>query len=142
MDSLDALNLAAPIADTYNELEAMLLSHIAEQLAANPDTLINATSEWRIKLLAQMGRVNKETAKIIAAKTGKVPSEVEKVVEQAINKVLVENAVSGKSVSAHIENAMKSFDRQAVINKYNQVNTVMQYKAKQRPLESLTGFLV
>lgn len=131
MDSLDALNLAAPIADTYNELEAMLLSHIAEQLAANPDTLINATSEWRIKLLAQMGRVNKETAKIIAAKTGKVPAEVEKVVEQAINKVLVENAVSGKSVSAHIENAMKSFDRQAVINKYNQVNTVMQYKAKQ-----------
>lgn len=131
MDSLDALNLAAPIADTYSELEAMLLSHIAEQLAANPDTLINATSEWRIKLLAQMGRVNKETAKIIAAKTGKVPSEVEKVVEQAINKVLVENAVSGKSVSAHIENAMKSFDRQAVINKYNQVNTVMQYKAKQ-----------
>lgn len=131
MDSLDALNLAAPIADTYNELEAMLLSHIAEQLAANPDTLINATSEWRIKLLAQMGRVNKETAKIIAAKTGKVPAEVEKVVEQAINKVLVENAVSGNTVSTHIENAMKSFDRQAVINKYNQVNTVMQYKAKQ-----------
>lgn len=132
MDALEALNLAAPVADTYNELEAMLLRHIAEQLAANPDTLVNATSEWRIKMLAQMGRLNRETAKIISDMAGKVPSQVENAVNRAIDKVITENAVSlSKGVSENIAKAVKSFDRQAVINKYNQVNTVMQFKARQ-----------
>ena len=58
MDPLDQLNLAAPIVNTYTEIEETILCHIAEQLAANPDTMINATSEWRIKMLAQMVRLS------------------------------------------------------------------------------------
>ena len=66
MEPLEQLNLAAPIVSTYTEIEETILCHIAEQLAANSDTLINATSEWRIKMLAQMGKVGKDTARIIS----------------------------------------------------------------------------
>lgn len=132
MDALEQLNLAAPIVSTYTEIEETILCHIAEQLAANPDTLINATSEWRIKMLAQMGKVNKDTARIIASKVGKVPGEVQKVVQSSIDKVLSEY---GLEMNGKIEEstaaALKNYDLQAVKNKYNQVNTVMQYKAKQ-----------
>ncbi len=132
MNALEQLNLAAPIVSTYTEIEETILCHIAEQLAANPDTLINATSEWRIKMLAQMGKVNKDTARIIASKVGKVPGEVQKVVQSSIDKVLSEY---GLEMNGKIEEstaaALKNYDLQAVKNKYNQVNTVMQYKAKQ-----------
>lgn len=132
MDALDQLNLAAPLVSTYAEVEETILCHIAEQLAANPDTLINATSEWRIKMLAQMGRVNKDTARIIASRVGKVPSEVERVVKSSIDKVLSEYELemNGK-IEGSIAAALKNYDLQAVKDKYNQVNTVMQYKAKQ-----------
>ena len=132
MDALEQLNLAAPIVSTYTEIEETILCHIAEQLAANPDTLINATSEWRIKMLAQMGKVNKDTARIIASKVGKIPGEVQKVVQSSIDKVLSEY---GLEMNGKIEEstaaALKNYDLQAVKDKYNQVNTVMQYKAKQ-----------
>lgn len=132
MDALEQLNLAAPIVSTYAEIEEAILCHIAEQLAANPDTMINATSEWRIKMLAQMGKVDKDTARIIASKVGKVPGEVQKVVQSSIDKVLSEY---GLEMNGKIEEstaaALKNYDLQAVKDKYNQVNTVMQYKAKQ-----------
>lgn len=132
MNALEQLNLAAPIVSTYTEIEETILCHIAEQLAANPDTLINATSEWRIKMLAQMGKVDKDTARIIASKVGKVPGEVQKVVQSSIDKVLSEY---GLEMNGKIEEstaaALKNYDLQAVKDKYNQVNTVMQYKAKQ-----------
>lgn len=132
MDALEQLNLAAPIVSTYTEIEETILCHIAEQLAANPDTLINATSEWRIKMLAQMGRVNEDTARIIASKVGKIPSEVEQVVQSSIDKVLSEHGLemNGK-IEESVAAALKNYDLQAVKDKYNQVNTVMQYKAKQ-----------
>lgn len=132
MEPLEQLNLAAPIVSTYTEIEEIILCHIAEQLAANSDTLINATSEWRIKMLAQMGKVGKDTARIIASKVGKVPGEVQKVVQSSIDKVLSEY---GLEINGKIEEstaaALKNYDLQAVKDKYNQVNTVMQYKAKQ-----------
>lgn len=132
MDALEQLNLAAPIVSTYTEIEETILCHIAEQLAANPDTMINATSEWRIKMLAQMGKVDRDTARIIASKVGKVPQEVENVVQTSIDKVLSEYGLemNGK-IEGSIAAALKNYDLQAVKDKYNQVNTVMQYKAKQ-----------
>lgn len=132
MDALDQLNLAAPIVGTYSEIEETILCHIAEQLAANPDTLINATSEWRIKMLAQMGKVSKDTAKIIASKVGKVPDDVLQVVQSSIDKVLSEYGLEANGkIEGSIAAALKNYDLQAVKDKYNQVNTVMQYKAKQ-----------
>lgn len=132
MDALDQLNLAAPIVGTYSEIEETILCHIAEQLAANPDTLVNATSEWRIKMLAQMGRINKDTAWIIASKVGKIPDEVRQVVQSSIDKVLSEYGLEANGkIEGSIAAALKNYDLQAVKDKYNQVNTVMQYKAKQ-----------
>lgn len=132
MDALEQLNLAAPIVSTYAEIEETILCHIAEQFAANPDTLINATSEWRIKMLAEMGKVNKDTARIIASKVGKVPKEVESVVQASIDKVLSEYGLEMKGkIEESTAAALKNYDLQAVKDKYNQVNTVMQYKAKQ-----------
>lgn len=132
MNSLEQLNLAAPIIGTYSEIEETILCHIAEQLAANPDMLINATSEWRIKMLAQMGRVNKDTAKIIASKVGKVPAEVQQVVQYSIDNVLSEYGLEANGkIDGSIAMALKNYDLQAIKYKYNQVNTVMKYKAKQ-----------
>ena len=140
MNSLQALNLAAPMADTYNRLEEMLLCHIAEQLAANPDTLINATSQWRIKMLAQMGRLTADTAKIIAQMTGKAPEMVESVVSAAVDEVLDEYGLElTDKLSDNISQSLKNYDLQAVKSKYNQVNTVMQYKAKQLYTKSVNG---
>ncbi|MCM1055875.1 MAG: phage minor capsid protein, partial [Bacteroides sp.] len=132
MDALEQLNLAAPIVSTYNEIEETILCHIAEQLAADPDAMINATSEWRIKMLAQMGRVNRETAKIIASKVGKIPSDIQQVVQSSIDKVLSEHGLEmNGNIEDSIAAALKNYELQAVKDKYNQVNTVMQYKAKQ-----------
>ncbi|MGN0656570.1 MAG: phage minor capsid protein, partial [Ruminiclostridium sp.] len=132
MDALEQLNLAAAITDTYTAVEAAIIRHIAEQLAANPDTLINSASEWRIQMLARMGRLTKETGKIIASKVGKVPDEVEAAINTAVSSVLKQhNLEITKKVSENIGKALESYNRQAVKDKYNQVNTVMQYKAKQ-----------
>lgn len=140
MDALEQLNLAAPIVSTYSEIEETILCHIAEQLAANPDTLINATSEWRIKMLAEMGRVNKDTARIIASKVGKIPAEVQKVVQSSIDRVLSEYGLdmNGK-IEESMAAALKNYDLQAVKDKYNQVNTVMQYKAKQAYVKGINS---
>ncbi|MCM1335627.1 MAG: phage minor capsid protein [Bacteroides sp.] len=140
MDALNALNYAAPIAEIYHEVEERLLCHIAEQLSANPDTLINATSEWRIKMLAQMGRLNRDTARIIAARVKKIPDEVERVVRSSIDGVLSEYGLAeGAGIEESIATALKNYDRQAVRDKYNQVNTVMQYKARQAYVNGVNG---
>lgn len=132
MDALEQLNLAAAITDTYTAVEAAIIRHIAEQLAANPDTLINSASEWRIQMLARMGRLTKETGKIIASKVGKVPDEVEAAINTAVSSVLKQhNLEITDKLSENIGKALESYNRQAVKDKYNQVNTVMQYKAKQ-----------
>lgn len=132
MDALEQLNLAAPIVDIYLEVESAIINHIARQLTANPDTMINATSEWRILMLARMGRLNKDTARIISSKVKKVPDKVQSVVNNAIDNILTEYGLEmTDKLSGNIFKALENYDRQAVKDKYNQVNTVMQYKAKQ-----------
>ena len=132
MDALEQLNLAAPIVDIYLEVESAIINHIARQLTANPDTMINATSEWRILMLARMGKLNKDTARIISSKVKKVPDKVQNVVKNAIDNILTEYGLEmTDKLSGNIFKALENYDRQAVKDKYNQVNTVMQYKAKQ-----------
>ncbi|MBQ8904358.1 MAG: hypothetical protein IJY73_08770, partial [Oscillospiraceae bacterium] len=132
MDALEQLNLAAPIVDIYLDVESAIINHIARQLTANPDTMINATSEWRILMLARMGRLNKDTARIISSKVKKVPDKVQNVVNNAIDNILTEYGLEmTDKLSGNIFKALENYDRQAVKDKYNQVNTVMQYKAKQ-----------
>ena len=132
MDALQQLNLAAPITDTYTRIESMIIMRIAEQIAGNPQGLINNSSEWRIQMLARMGRLTKDTAKIIAKNCKGVGSEIEAAINASVRSVLQSNGLTmTDKLSDNIRSALTMYDRQAISGKYNQVNTVMQYKAKQ-----------
>jgi len=55
MTALEALNLAAPIADAYTSVEERLLVQIARQISLNDDHQLNEVSRWQIKQLAKHG---------------------------------------------------------------------------------------
>ncbi len=131
MDALQQLNIAAPVADIFGKLEYDIIVAIARQLSKNPDKLINHTSEWRIQMLARMGKVSKETARYIAQQTKDVPGDVEAIINEVVTAVLDEHGLAGNDkVIENLSKALEMFDHQAVKDKYNQVNTVMQYKAR------------
>lgn len=140
MDALQQLNIAAPIADIYNKLEYDIIIAIARQLSMNPDKLINHTSEWRIQMLARMGKISRETARYIAQQTRDVPGDVEAMIQETIDTVLAENGLAGNAeVAGNIAKALEMYDKQAVIDKYNQVNTVMQYKSRKAYVDGVNS---
>lgn len=140
MNALEQLNLAAPITDTYTAVESMIIAKIAEQIAGNPQGLINNSSQWRIQMLARMGRFTKDTAKIISSRTKGIGRDIENAINSAAEAVVRENGLemTGR-LAENIRSALSNYDRQAIRGKYNQVNTVMQYKAKQAYLNSVNG---
>ena len=133
MTALDALNLAAPLADTYNSVEQRLLVSIARQLSLNDDHSLNEVSKWQIKRLSNLGMLRNDAAKIIAAGTKGVPADFADAVQQAIESTLAEGGLTdmwkngGFSESA--KQSVKHYRAQAK-DVYNQVNTVMKYKAE------------
>lgn len=133
MTALDALNLAAPLADTYNSVEQRLLVSIARQLSLNDNHELNEVSKWQIKRLANLGMLRKDAAKIIAAGTKGVPADFADTVQQAITSALAEDGLTDmwqdESFSESAKNAVKHYRNQAK-DVYNQVNTVMKYKAE------------
>lgn len=140
MDALQQLNLAAPITDTYTRIESMIIMHIAQQIAGNPQGLINNSSEWRIQMLARMGKLTKDTAKIIASNCKGVGYEIETAINTSVQSVLqTHNLSMTDKLSENIRSALTMYDRQAISGKYNQVNTVMQYKSKQAYLNAVNG---
>ena len=68
MTTLEQMNLSQPLTDVYTAMETDLMIAIARQLAVGGE--INATSEWRLKKLAEAGALSKETVRIIASYTG------------------------------------------------------------------------
>ncbi len=140
MDALQQLNIAAPVADIFGKLEYDIIVAIARQLSKNPDKLINHTSEWRIQMLARMGKVSKETARYIAQQTKDVPGDVEAIINEVVTAVLDEHGLAGNDkVIENLSKALEMFDHQAVKDKYNQVNTVMQYKARKAYVDGVNG---
>lgn len=133
MTALDALNLAAPLSDTYNSVEARLLIAIARQLTLNDDHKLNEVSKWQIKQLTKYGMLRKDAHKIIAEKTKNLPADVADTVKQAIESTLAEDGLTEMWHSGGFEksaaNAVKHYRDQAR-SVYNQVNTVMKYKAE------------
>ena len=140
MDALQQLNIAAPVADIFGKLEYDIIVAIARQLSKNPDKLINHTSEWRIQMLARMGKVSKETARYIAQQTKDVPGDVEAIINEVVTAVLDEHGLAGNDkVIENLSKALEMFDHQAIEDKYNQVNTVMQYKARKAYVDGVNG---
>lgn len=133
MTALEALNLAAPIADAYMSVEERLLVRIARQISLNDDHQLNEVSKWQIKQLAKHGLLRQDAHKIIAAGTKGIPGNVADTVRQAIDDTLAEDGIQGmwhnQQFAESAANAVKHYRNQAK-NVYNQVNTVMKYKAE------------
>lgn len=133
LTALEALNLAAPLSDTYNSVEARLLIAIARQLTLNDNHKLNEASKWQIKQLAKHGLLRQDAHKIIAAGTKGIPNDIAETVRQAIESTLAEDGLSDMwhngSFSKSAASAVKHYRNQAR-DVYNQVNTVMQYKAE------------
>ncbi len=133
MTALEALNLAAPIADAYMSVEERLLVRIARQLSLNDDHQLNEVSRWQIKQLAKHGMLRRDAHKIIAAGTKGIPGDVADTVRQAIDDTLAEDGIQSmwhnQRFAESAANAVKHYRNQAK-DVYNQVNTVMKYKAE------------
>lgn len=133
MTALEALNLTAPIADAYMSVEERLLVRIARQLSLNDDHQLNEVSKWQLKQLAKHGLLRQDAHKIIAAGTRGIPGDVADTVRQAIDDTLAEDGIQSmwhdKRFAESAANAVRHYRNQAK-NVYNQVNTVMKYKAE------------
>ena len=133
MTALEALNLAAPIADAYMSVEERLLVRIARQISLNDDHQLNEVSKWQIKQLAKHGLLRQDAHQIIVAGTKGIPGDVAETVRQAIDDTLAEDGIRdlwhNEGFSESAKNAVKHYRNQAK-DVYNQVNTVMKYKAE------------
>ena len=133
MTALEALNLAAPIADVYMDVEERLLVRIARQISLNDDHQLNEVSRWQLKQLARHGMLRQDAHKIIAAGTKGIPGDVADTGRQAIDDTLAEDGITDmwhdKRFAESAANAVKHYRNQAK-DVYNQVNTVMKYKAE------------
>ena len=133
MTALEALNLAAPIADAYMSVEERLLVRIARQISLNDDHQLNEVSRWQIKQLAKHGLLRQDAHKIIAAGTKGIPGDVAETVRQAIDDTLAEDGIQSmwhnQRFAESAANAVRHYRNQAK-DVYNQVNTVMKYKAE------------
>ena len=133
LTALEALNLAAPIADAYISVEERLLVRIARQLSLNDDHALNEVSKWQLKQLAKHGMLRQDAHKIIAAGTKGIPGDVAETVRQAIDDTLAEDGIQSmwhdKQFAESAANAVRHYRNQAK-DVYNQVNTVMKYKAE------------
>ena len=133
MTVIEALNLAAPLADAYNAVESRLLVAIARQLTLNDNHERNEVSKWQIKKLAKLGQLDKDAAKIIAAGIKGVPADFADTVQKAIEATLAEDGLTdlwhNQASSESAKKAVEHYRAQAK-DVYNQVNTVMKYKAR------------
>lgn len=141
MTTLEQLNLSQPLTDVYTAMETDLMMAIARQLAKDGE--ISATSEWRLKKLAEAGALSKETVKIIASYTGIQSDLLTETIEsaamgvtdklepalQAVARDGLISETTGAPISAGMKKVVGSFRTQAKTD-LNLVNTVMQYKAK------------
>lgn len=133
--------LAQPLAELYEELTDELMEKIAEQLATHG--MMTDTAKWQITKLAQAGKLNQETLRIIAQRVAVCPelteqalratayeaiSTLEPQLQQAARLGLVGQAAEVPA-SARVTRVLQTYQAQAK-DVYNLVNTVMAYKAR------------
>lgn len=131
----DILRLAEPIEKAYMDATSQLIINIARHLGTGKGL---ATTQWQIQKLAELQTITNETIEIIAANTGRLPSEVEKVFREAIGignaeteKLLAQAAQDGfvpnaptMEDSTAMRLLLQSYVAQAE-DTFNLVNTVM-----------------
>ncbi|MBQ7003360.1 MAG: phage minor capsid protein [Oscillospiraceae bacterium] len=137
---LEMLALSQPLSDLYTGLETDLLANIAEFLAAG--TLDLPSSQWKLKMLAQLGALDKLNMQTIAAYAALMPDVLTDTLETAALEAIGEMepgfaalARDGivKQTEVPIERSMaaalQTYQKQAR-QSLNMVNTVMKYKAR------------
>ncbi len=140
MTPLEMMRLSQGLSDLYVGLETDLIANIAEYLAHGD--LHSSTAQWKIRMLAQLGALDRMNLQTIAAYAGLAPDLLEGILEAAaltaieelepgfqslVREGIIHNTPT--SIERTMERALKTYNKQAA-NSLNMVNTVMQYKAK------------
>ena len=141
MTKMEIMQLSQGLSDLYTGLETDLISDIADWLKSGDVTA--STPQWKMKLLAQMGALDKANIKVIAEYAGIAPEMLTEALETAaltaieelepgFQDLVKDGIISGTDVPAEdtMARALKSYNKQAR-QSLNMVNTVMRYKAKE-----------
>lgn len=146
MNKLTSLQLSQGITDLIVGLETDLIANIAAYLAAG--RIEEETSKWKIRKLAELGKLTKQNAKTIAEYAGKTPELLELTLQRAANSAIQELAPGLKrmvqeglidrratpSMSGNMLNSLKMLQKQAKKD-LNLTNTTMKYKAKNAAMQ-------
>lgn len=146
MNKLTSLQLSQGIADLIVGLETDLIANIAAYLAAGK--IEEDTAKWKMKKLAELGKLTKQNAKTIAEYAGKTPELLELTLQRAANSAIQELAPGLKrmvqeglidrratpSMSGNMLNSLKMLQKQAKKD-LNLTNTTMKYKAKNAAMQ-------
>ncbi len=132
--------LSKPLADLYTQLESDLIQNIAEYLAEQ--NLDCSTAKWKIKALANLGKLDKKNIEQISKYAGIAPEMLEialtnaaysaiNELEPGFRKLAKKGLIEAAKVPIEdsMANALKAYSKQAS-EQLNLVNTVMKYKAR------------
>ena len=138
----DILEISEPIEAIYQRTVDELLINIAKHFNIKG---WERTRFWEIKKLSEMGALTKESARIIAKNTGKLPEEIEKAFLEvagkacldidpqliaAAKKGLLQNPGTSATTSPMLREMVRAYTEQAV-DKMNLVNTTLLESTKQ-----------
>ena len=146
MNKLTSLQLSQGITDLIVGLETDLIANIAAYLVAG--RIEEDTAKWKMKKLAELGKLTKQNAKTIAEYAGKTPELLELTLQRAANSAIQELAPGLKrmmqeglvdkratpSMSGNMLNSLKMLQKQAKKD-LNLTNTTMKYKAKNAAMQ-------
>ena len=146
MNKLTSLQLSQGMTDLIVGLETDLIANIAAYLAAG--RIEEDTAKWKMKKLAELGKLTKQNAKTIAEYAGKTPELLELTLQRAANSAIQELAPGLKrmvqeglidrratpSMSGNMLNSLKMLQKQAKKD-LNLTNTTMKYKAKNAAMQ-------
>lgn len=140
MTRLELMQLSQGLSDLYTGLETDLLANIAEFLTAEQADM--PTAQWKIKMLAQLGALDRKNLRTIAMYVKNVPRMLQDVLQAGVlealedlepgfQQMVLDGILQGTDtpVEDTMARALKSYARQAK-KSLNLVNTVMRYKAK------------
>lgn len=140
MTRLELMQLSQGLSDLYTWLETDLLANIAEFLTAEQADM--PTSQWKIKMLAQLGALDRKNLRTIAMYVKNVPQMLQDTLQAGVlsaledlepgfRQMVLDGILHGTDIPVEdtMARALKSYARQAK-KSLNLVNTVMRYKAK------------
>ncbi len=140
MTRLELMQLSQGLSDLYTGLETDLLANIAEFLTAEQADM--PTAQWKIRMLAQLGALDRKNLRTIAMYVKNVPQMLQDVLkagvlealeelEPGFRQMVLDGILQGTDtpVEDTMARALKSYARQAK-KSLNLVNTVMRYKAR------------